>query len=571
MTPRESAGSTSRPEGVAPTSPVTPTIPAASVPAPAPRPVPGPVAAPPKAEPGGNGPAPVPPPINEPPPSPSAPVAGSRSLGAWSSLVDWPLIAIHAALLPDGRVMTYGTNESRSGYSRFYYDIFDPKLDPATPDSHLTLENSTGTFLFCSAQLVLPMSGELLLTGGDVQVNGTLLNRGVRDVNVFNPANNALRPASGKMNRPRWYGSATTLPNGDTYVQGGVDGEDHPEIRSADGTFRLLEGVDTLKTGPAGDGYFANNYPRNFVTPKGKIFGLDHHYLYEIDPYGTGDGGKAGSLTVFKAHWDIPNTRGGDSYRGWSNTSTAVMHRPGKILQLGGTQRNATEIDFNGPVPVVRDLPPMSEVRQWSTATLMPDGKVFVSGGSTLNVLNDPASFPGEVAYDTAIFDPATETWSRGAPVAVPRLYHSVSLLLPDGTILSSGGGSPGPVTNLNAQVYSPGYLFKQDGSRAVRPVIDQVPNALPAVVNPATGFDLTSRDAAGIRRVTMIKSGAVTHSIDMDQRFLELSFSVNGDQIHVDLPKNAFETPPGFYMVFILDAAGTPSKARMIRINPVG
>jgi len=465
--------------------------------------------------------------------------------------------------------MTYGTNTSKPGFSGFMYDVFDPSLDWSKPESHLTLENTTGTFIFCSAQVLLPMSGELLLTGGDILSKGVLLNRGVADVNLFNPVNNSLRPAAAKMKRERWYGTATVLPSGDVYVQGGVDGEDHPEIRAADGSFRLLEGVDTLKTGPAGDGYFANNYPRNFVAPNGKIFGLDHHYMYQIDPYGIGDAGKPGKLTVFEAHWDIPNTRGGESYRGWSTTSTAVMHRTGKILQLGGTRSNATEIDFNGPTPVLKDLPPMSQERQWSTATVMPDGKVFVSGGSTLNLLNDASSFPGVVAYDTEIFDPATESWSRGAPVAVPRLYHSMALLLGDGTILSGGGGSPGPVTNLNAQVYSPGYLFREDGSRAVRPVIEQVPNALPAVVNPGSAFDMTSRDAAGIRRVTMIKSGAVTHSIDMDQRFIEPSFTVSGDQIRVELPKNKFETPPGFYMVFILDAAGTPSKSKMIRINP--
>jgi hypothetical protein len=121
----------------------------------------------------------------------------------------------------------------------------------------------------------------------------------------------------------------------------------------------------------------------------------------------------------------------------------------------------------------------------------------------------------------------------------------------------------------LNAQIYYPGYLFKADGSRATRPVIEQVPNALPPVVNPAGTFNLTSEDAADIQRVTMIKTGSVTHSFDMDQRFLEPAFSISGDQIRVTLPGNAFLTPPGFYQVFVLDRAGVPSRAKMIRINP--
>ncbi len=162
------------------------------------------------------------------------------------------------------------------------------------------------------------------------------------------------------MKRPRWYATSTVLPNGEIYLQGGTDGEDHPEVRGSGGTFRLLTGIDTLKTLPNGDRYFDNNYPRNFVAPNGKIFGIDHHWMYEIDPYATGDEGDPGSVTLFQSHWDVPNTRGGDSYRGWSSTSTAVMYRPGKILQLGGTQANATLIDITGPTPTLKDLPPMS-------------------------------------------------------------------------------------------------------------------------------------------------------------------------------------------------------------------
>jgi hypothetical protein len=102
-----------------------------------------------------------------------------------------------------------------------------------------------------------------------------------------------------------------------------------------------------------------------------------------------------------------------------------------------------------------------------------------------------------------------------------------------------------------------------------VRPVIDQVPDALPPVVDPGTTFNLTSENAADVRRVTMIKTGSATHSFDMDQRFIEPAFSVSGNQIRVTLPANRFETPPGFYMMFIIDGAGVPSKAKIIRLNP--
>ncbi len=485
-------------------------------------------------------------------------------------MADWPLISIHAALLPDGRVMTYGTDKSRLGQSRFMYDIFDPSQDIASSAAHLTLENTTGTYLFCSAQVVLPLTGDLLLTGGDILVNGRVLNRGNADVNIFNPANNQLRPAS-TMNRPRWYGTTTVLPTGDIYVQGGTDGEDHPEIRGDDGTFRLLTGIDTLATRPDGSRYFDNNYPRNFVAPNGRIFGFDHHWMYEIEPYGASSSGGLGRMRIFGSEYDTPTPDGRYDGRGWSATSSAVMYRPGRILQLGGTQRNATRIDINGPVPLLKDLAPLDQVRQWATATMLPDGKVFVSGGSTRNLLNDPAARDvGVTAFDTLVFDPDTESWTVAAPLALGRYYHSLTLLLPDGTVLSSGGGSPGPQDNLNAQIYRPGYLFNRDGSLAVRPVLDQVPGALPMVVNPAKTFNLSSPDTARIARVTMVKTGSVTHSFDMEQRFIEPEFTIDGAQIRVTLPANPYETPPGYYLVFLIDGNGTPSKARTIRINPI-
>jgi hypothetical protein len=465
--------------------------------------------------------------------------------------------------------MSYGTYISSQGSGTFMYDVFDHTEPLDSPAAHLTLPNTTTTNLFCSAQLVL-LTGELMLAGGDQVVNGKAQSRGVPDVNLFNPSSNQMRPAGSYMQRGRWYGTATTLPSGEVYLQGGTDGEDHPEIRGSDGTFRLLTGIDTLKAQPNGDSYFDNNYPRNFVGPNGKIFGFDHYWMYEIDPYGIGDGGNQGKLKLFSSHWDVPTSSGEYVERGWSATSSAVMYRPGKILQLGGIRPNATLIDITGATPRLVDLPPMSQTRQWANATLMADGKVFVSGGSTKNLLADPANQDvGAVAYETEIFDPQTSTWSKAAPLSVRRFYHSLTLLLPDATILSSGGGSPGPVTNLNAQVYYPGYLFRNDGSRATRPVIEQAQGALPLVVEPSSSFKLTSPDAWNIRRVTMVATGSVTHSFDMNQRFVEPSFSVTGNEIRVTLPSNAYETPPGYYMVFVIDSAGTPSQARMIRINP--
>ena len=130
------------------------------------------------------------------------------------------------------------------------------------------------------------------------------------------------------------------------------------------------------------------------------------------------------------------------------------------------------------------------------------------------------------------------------------RLYHSTSLLLPDATVLTMGGGVPGPETNLNAEIYYPSYLFARRRRRSPsRPTISAATTAI-----DARRHDLRSPRPTPPRstRVTLVKMGSVTHSVDMDKRFLELPFTSAGSSLDAELPDNPYRTPPGYYMVFI-------------------
>lgn len=529
--------------GPTPFPPPTP----APVPSPSPTPTPAPLPAPiPSSTPV---PVPTPPPLGAPAPSPSLtaapivtrdslPILSASTVGAWGSLALWPIIPIHVTVLPDGRVMTFGTDRTGQQGAKFHYDVWDPSIGTGD-DSHLTLPNTTGTDIFCSAQLVLPQSGDLLINGGDIfdtVKNGTL-NQPVKDVTIFNPRDNSLSPA-GAMNRPRWYASAITLPNGETYLQGGAGGNDRAEIRNESGIFRLLTGYATND--------LEASYPRNFVGPDGKLFGMAYTTMYRIDPYA--DGGKGartdlGTITGFAPDW----------------TSAAVMFEPGRILQLGGLDDKAAIIDINGASPVVTSAGTLSQVRSWSNASVLADGKVAVTGGSALD------NSTTNVAYQMELFNPVTKTWTVGPSATRMRLYHSTSMLLPDATLFTGGGGAPGPQTNLNAEIYYPPYLFQPDGTPALRPTLA----AAPTVVEPASDFVMVSPDAGSIQRITMVATGSTTHSFDMNQRFIEPTFYRNGNQLVVNLPSNKYETPPGYYMVFAFNAAGTPSVARMVRVNP--
>jgi YVTN family beta-propeller protein len=451
--------------------------------------------------------------------------------GTWSDVSDWPLIAIHAALTPDGRVLTYGTDGSGKQTGYFIYDIWDPNAGLSS--GHLTLNNMTLTDIFCSSQIILPQSGDILIAGGDNWAGTRTTNTGNANTNLFSYGDNTLAQ-SVSLNRSRWYSSSTVLVSGEIYIQGGAGGGDLPEVRQTDGAFRLLTGAPTNN--------LAATFPRNFLAPDGRVFGYDTvGRMYFVAADGAGAIAPAGQFAAANAGW----------------TSSAAMYRPGKILQMGGNSKGAVTIDINGPQPIVAATQSMSSRRQWVSASVLADGRVLATGGSEddnkLNGVNNSAE----------LWNPDTGAWQVASSGARARLYHSSALLLPDASVLVAGGGAPGPLTNTNAEIYYPSYLYDVDGELASRPQILSAPHT--ATVGDSLAIEV---DSTAIERVTLVKSGSVTHSVNMDQRFLELPFVKSGNMLDVSLPLRSSDAPPGFYLLFVFDAAGVPSVASMLRIN---
>ena len=153
----------------------------------------------------------------------TAPVAaGAGAGGFFGPAFPWPIIPLQTALLPDGRVISWGTDEQGNQGAELLYDVWTPSLGNGT-NSHTILSNTTPTDIFCAAASLLSQSpdtpGTLLITGGDLTQGGV---RGFsnNNVNIFSPANNTLTPA-GQMAYARWYPSIITLSNGDKLVLGG--------------------------------------------------------------------------------------------------------------------------------------------------------------------------------------------------------------------------------------------------------------------------------------------------------------------------------------------------------------
>lgn len=460
--------------------------------------------------------------------------------GRFDPVVNWPLIPIHVVLLPDGRVLSYGTDGKGNQTGQFIYDVWDPAKGTDAA-SHLTLPNTTGTDTFCSGQSVLPYSGAVLLTGGDKTVNG-VRNYSVNDVNLFDPARTTLYSANQPMAFLRWYPTVLTTAQGEVLVLGGRADPNTPVPTPE--VYTEGRGWRTLSTAVSDDAYGARNwsYPRAWQAPNGKVF-VDTIWggTFFLSAAGTGSVART-PLTLSATDYYLP----------------AVMYRPGRILSLR-TLNKAVDIDLTAATPKATSLRGVGQDRFHGSATVMADGKVLVSGGSFVS------NVAWGVAYAAKIWNPDTRAWATAATAKRMRLYHSVSMLLPDGRVLTGGGGAPGPQTNLNAEIYSPPYLFEPNtsGRLATRPVI----TAMPATA--AFGSTLTvSTNVTGVSKVTLVRTGSATHTVDFDQRMVPVSHTTSGTAVNVTMPSDPNLAPPGYYMLFVFNSAGVPSVAKVLRLG---
>jgi hypothetical protein len=146
------------------------------------------------------------------------------------------------------------------------------------------------------------------------------------------------------------------------------------------------------------------------------------------------------------------------------------------------------------------------------------------------------------------------------------RVYHSVSLLLPDGTVLHGASGNALAGTSVvpdqnNHEIFSPPYLFK-----GARPTITSVPAN--ANVSYGQTFSVPTPNAAQITDVRWIRIGSVTHAFDAGQRANTLSFTRTATGVDVTAPATANLAPPGHYILFVLNRNGVPSVGKIVHIQ---
>jgi hypothetical protein len=464
----------------------------------------------------------------------AAAVPGTEGeVGSWSAPVDWPVVGVHVALLPNGKVLAYDSVGDNATETYPVHDttratVWDPQTGTQTD-----VRVNTGFNIFCSGLAHL-LDGSVFTAGGnkDSQLHG------IRQTHVFNPTTNTWTRGA-DMTYERWYPTVTGLRNGEMLITEG--GPDTPEVRMTNGSLRPLSTASLNLP----------LYPWLDVAPDGRAFysGPDQT-MRKLDTAGTG------AWQSYSQRDTINRDYGGHA-----------MYDIGRILVAGGgpSTKEARTIDLNGATPTVSTTAPMAFGRRQNNLTLLADGTALATGGNS--------SGASLVDLDNGVYaaeqwSPATGQWKTLAAQQVTRQYHSTALLLPDGRVLSSGGGICGTCDQVhylakNAEVFTPPYLYKKDGSGqlAPRPTV----TAAPATVDYGTAFTIQTPDT--ISKVGLMRLGAVTHSVDMDQRYVPLAFTAGAGALTVTGPANANVAPPGPYMLFVVDSAGVPSVAKMVTV----
>lgn len=471
--------------------------------------------------------------------------------GKWDAPVSWDIVPLHLTLLPTGKLLAWGKYESGTSA------MANPRLwDPAAgaPTSARTIP--VPDMLFCSGHTLMP-DGRVMVSGGHYDDD-----RGLRATNIFDPVSQTWTTGLPKMARGRWYPTVTTLPDGRIVTVAGRD--------SASNEVLVPEIWEGNKWVPLpGASLRLPYYPFLFVAPNGRVFYADDRIQsrwLDVDATGAKGRGKWTSSTALKHLWSFNRDYG-----------SAVMYETGKVLVVGGggdparstpdpkssaPTATAETIDLNVSGPKWKSTAAMHFPRRHLNATILPDGQVLVTGGTRSGGFNTLAG----AVHQAEAWNPATGQWTQLAANAVDRVYHSVSLLLPDGTVLhgASGdaaapGGAPYPARRSH-EIFRPPYLFK-----GARPAITALSKT---TVGYGETFTVSTPAAAQITGVRWIRLGSVTHAFDANQRANGLTFTRASGQVRVTTPANSRRAPPGHYLLFLLNRNGVPSAGRVVRVQ---
>ncbi|WP_406372142.1 kelch motif-containing protein [Streptomyces sp. NBC_00647] len=434
------------------------------------------------------------------------------------------------------------------GLGRIYVEAHQSgqKHETGTQDNY-RVQGLTGT----DARNTYGIAQKLALDKKDFQ--------GIRDAYEFDPVAEKYIKVD-PMNEARWYPTLTTLGDGKILSLSGLD-----EIgQLVPGKNEVFDPKTKKWTYAKGIRQFPT-YPAISLMQNGKLF-----YSGANAGYGPDDVGRDPGV------WDLESNKfsklKGLSDPNMMETSGTVLLPPAqdeKYMVIGGggvgesklSSKKTRLIGLLDKNPKFVDGPELEKGTRYPQSSILPDDTVLVSGGS-----EDYRGRGDSNILQARIYNPGSNSFDRVADPLVGRNYHSGSILLPDGRVMFFGSNSlyadkanTKPATfEQRIEIYTPPYLYRDS-----RPSL----SGGPKTIARGASADFTSAHTSSIKTARLIRPSASTHVTDVDQRSIALDFKKTKTGISVTVPKNRNLVESGWYMLFVTDDQGTPSKAQWVKV----
>lgn len=498
------------------------------------------------------------------PPATCTSTAEECANGKWTVLpTQNPVRSMHSVVLKNGKVLLIagsGNSEENFDAGTFTSAVYNPatgsyKVIPTPKD------------MFCAGHVQLADGRVLVMSGNKAfPVAGGHGYEGYKDSYIFDPVTETYSRTN-DLNDGHWYPSATELGNGDIISFGGLREDSSGSVTAERWSNAQQQWLPLWQVNQTWS--FWGLYPSMILMQDGRLFYSGSHV------FGNGTPGTGSAIYDYDANTTtaVPGLQNKDE----RDQSASVLLPPAqdqKVLTIGGgnidsnpaANRLTDIIDLKaaGPAYTVGPQIPQGTVdlgngkvaqtgaqgKMYVSAVLLPDGKVLETGGGLHNRA-DPV-------YEASVFDPATSTFDPVTADPEARGYHSSAFLLPDGRVMATGDNPGNGTWNHNVSIYTPPYLLK-----GARPTIT-------SVIDSEWVYGDTQRITVDrpIVKAELIRPAAVTHSSDPNQRFVDLPLSVDGNNIDLNVTSNPNMAPPGWYMLFAVDANGVPSVAKWVHLQ---
>ncbi|KAJ6103809.1 hypothetical protein N7486_004031 [Penicillium sp. IBT 16267x] len=477
--------------------------------------------------------------------------------GAWGATLDLPVIPVGAAQEKNGQIILWSAWADDQFFASPGGKTLTTTWNPKTKTIEQTVVANTHHDMFCPG-MSMDFDGNIVVSGGG----------DAGRTSIFNGSHWEYGP---DMRMPRGYHATTTLSDGRIFAIGGSWSGGNKAEKNGE-VYNPIKGKWYTRSGARVNDMLTNDR-------LGRWRADNHAWLF-----GWKDGSVFQAGPSARMHWYTVEGKGttqfaerrGDDHDSMSGNAVMFDAVRGKILTFGGQtsydgsygSKNAHIITLGSALqtPSVQIAGRgsgggMKYPRVYHTSVVLPDGKVFTAGGQAWGKPFNEST----VQFYPELYNPETDTFEVLNRHNIARVYHSISMLLPDATVLNGGGGLCGncSANHYDAQIFTPPYLLTSTGELRKRPTI------LSASDRVSVGEVLNFKTDSHIGSASLVRQGTTTHTVNTDQRRVPLDIVAHdGHAFTAQLPADSGVLLPGWYMLFALDGNGTPSEASMVKVE---